>query len=269
MRNKKNGELAVCSLEAVKKIEHVDWKRIRRLYVSREMAPRFGGLCKKLASVRGIYNVVNDDELMRLSGTRHHQGVVALIYAPDVSSLDDETIASFIKQNEVVIILDDVSNVHNVGAIVRSAAFFGLRNFIIEEANVNSVINTSAYRVAKGAMEAVNFFSVSSIENFLHSVRESFFSVASDLHATKTIFELNELRKNRALLLVLGNEENGVRELVKKNCDERIIIPSVSLSQKDKCENFSAQDIDFQTLTPQSLNVAQAATVMFYEITRS
>ena len=262
MRNKKNNELAVCSIDAVKKIEHVDWKRIRRLYVSREMAPRFGGLCKRLASVHGIYNVVTDDELTRLSGTRHHQGVVALIYAPEVPPLDDETIASFVKQNEIVIVLDEVSNVHNVGAVVRSAAFFGLRNFIIEKANVNSVINTSAYRVAKGAMEAVKFFFVNSIADFLQTARRNFFSIATDLQATKTIFELNELRKNRALLLVLGNEETGVRELVKQNCDERIIIPSVSMSHNNKNENAV-------TLTPQSLNVAQAATVLFYEVTRS
>lgn len=249
----------MCTLDAVKKIEQADWKRIRRLYVSKENAPLFGGLCKKLAGVHGIYNVVSDEDLFRLSGTRHHQGVLAFIYAPRIPPLDDETFTSWITNHELVIILDDVSNVHNVGAVVRSAAFFGLRNFIVEEANINSVINTSAYRVAKGAMECVRFFSVPSIESFLESVRGRILSAASDLEATETIFELREIRENRALLLVLGNEETGVRKTVKKNCDKNFVIPALPITQKDG------------KIKPcvQSLNVAQAASIMFYELTKA
>ena len=49
MRNKQNDELAVCGLSAVKKLEKNNWKKIRRLYFTKETAPFFGGLCKKLA----------------------------------------------------------------------------------------------------------------------------------------------------------------------------------------------------------------------------
>ena len=54
MRNKQNDELAVCGLSAVKKLEKKDWKKIRRLYFTKETAPFFGGLCQKLAEIAGI-----------------------------------------------------------------------------------------------------------------------------------------------------------------------------------------------------------------------
>ena len=68
MRNKLNNELAVCGFAAVKKLEKKDSSRIKRLYFNQENAPLFGGLCKKIAERKGIYNLVkNSEELEKLS----------------------------------------------------------------------------------------------------------------------------------------------------------------------------------------------------------
>ena len=102
MRNKLNNELAVCGFAAVKKLEKKDSSRIKRLYFNQENAPLFGGLCKKIAERKGIYNLVkNSEELEKLSGTVHHQGVVAMISMPEIIPLDSDITDLWIKNKEM------------------------------------------------------------------------------------------------------------------------------------------------------------------------
>ena len=68
MKNKKNNELAVCGFAAVKKLEKNHPEKITRLYFTEEVAPKFGGLCKKLAKAHGIYNQKPAEELQKLCG---------------------------------------------------------------------------------------------------------------------------------------------------------------------------------------------------------
>ena len=121
----------MCGLSAVKKLEKKDWKKIRRLYFTKETAPFFGGLCKKLAEKGGIYNLVEPADLEKLSGTVHHQGVVAMIFMPKIMPLDSDVADEWIANGENVLVLDRIGNANNFGAIVRSAAFFGMKNIVI------------------------------------------------------------------------------------------------------------------------------------------
>ena len=124
MKNKLNNELAVCGFAAVKSLEKKNSERITRLYFTAERAPLFGGLCKKLAQRKAPYNQVRDPiELERLSGTVHHQGVVAMIEAPEIQRLNTDIVDEWIAKKESALLLDRVGNANNLGAIVRSAAF--------------------------------------------------------------------------------------------------------------------------------------------------
>ena len=159
MRNKKNNELAVCGFATVKKLEKNNSERIRRLYFTEEVAPMFGGLCRKLAARKGIYNKVDNPlELEKLSGTVHHQGVVAMIYMPEIIPLDSDITDLWVKNNENALILDHIGNANNFGAIVRSCAFFGIKNIVIPEDESESAITTSSYRIAEGGMEYVKIY---------------------------------------------------------------------------------------------------------------
>ena len=88
MKNKQKKELAVCGFATVKKLEKNHPEKITRLFFTEEKAPLFGGLCKKLAKNHGIYNMKPSEELEKLSGTVHHQGVVAMIEAPEIENLN-------------------------------------------------------------------------------------------------------------------------------------------------------------------------------------
>ena len=207
MRNKLNNELAVCGLAAVKKLEKNNSDRIRRLYFTEELAPLFGGLCKKLAARKGIYNKVNDPkELEKLSGTVHHQGVVAMIYMPQIIPLDSDITDEWCENGEDALLLDHIGNANNFGAIVRSAAFFGIHNIVIPEDEMESAITTSSYRIAEGGMEYVNIYSARSLTRLLEALDGKMVRIGTDLSATKKAEQIKELCAKKPAIVILGNE---------------------------------------------------------------
>ena len=257
MKNKKNNELAVCGFAAVKKLEKNHPEKITRLYFTQEVAPKFGGLCKKLAKNHGIYNQKPAEELQKLCGSVHHQGVVAMIQAPQITPLDSDITDSWIENCENAVLLDRIGNANNFGAIVRSAAFFGIKNIIIPLDEAQSSITTSSYRVAEGGMEYVNIYSVKSSERLLEALAKKVLRVGTALDAKKPVSFLREATRatnKKPVLIVLGNEEEGISQTVKKNCDELVIIPWAGMNA-----GVSRSSVD-------SLNVAQAASIIFYEL---
>ena len=258
MKNTKRNELAVCGFATVKKLEKNHPEKIRRLYFTEEVAPKFGGLCRKLAKNHGIYNQKPAGDLEKLSGTVHHQGVVAMIEAPEIQPLDSDITDSWVENHENAVLLDRIGNANNFGAIVRSAAFFGIKNIVIPLDEAQSSITTSSYRVAEGGMEYVNIYSVRSSARLLEAMQGKMIRIGTSLDAKKQVSDLASLSKgdkgDRPLLVVLGNEENGISDVVKKTCDELVIIPWAGMS-----DGVEESCID-------SLNVAQASSIIFYEM---
>ncbi len=248
MKNKQKKELAICGFAAVKTLEKNNPQKIKRLYFSPEKAPLFGGLCKKLASKKIPYNQVEENELEKICASIHHQGVVAMIDFPKIESISKDEISKWKKNKEHAILLDRIGNANNFGAIIRSAAFFGIKNIIIPQDESQSFITTSSYRVAQGGMEFVNIFTCKSSVDFLKGYKNQFVSIGTDLQAKKSAYELQKICANKNALIVLGNEENGISNEVRKACDELIIIPAKS--------------------SMDSLNVAQAASIIFYELSK-
>lgn len=258
MKNKQKKELAVCGFAAVKKLEKNHPEKITRLYFTEEKAPLFGGLCKKLAKNHGIYNIKPAAELEKLCGTVHHQGVVAMIEAPEIEPLDSNITDSWVDNCENAVLMDRIGNAANFGAIVRSASFFGIKNIIIPLDEAQSTITTSSYRVAEGGMEYVNIYSVRSTARLLEALKGKMVRVGTDLSAKKSVGELKSISNNgkKPVLIILGNEEEGISEIVRKNCDELVIIPWAGMNNGQE-----KSVID-------SLNVAQASSIIFYELSK-
>lgn len=256
MRNTERNELAVCGFAAVKTLEKLHWERIQRFYFSSERAPLFGGLCKKLAEAKRPYNQVRDVvELERLCGSVHHQGVVAMIDEPEIPPLTKDVAAYWVEQGLGAIILDRVGNANNLGAIVRSAAFFGIKNIVIPLDEAQASITTSSYRVAEGGMEFVDVYSIRSIPRFLRDMQGKMVRLGTALNAKKSVYELKDLCEGKPALIVLGNEERGVSNEVKHECDHLLLIPPAG--------GMTAEGPQVE-----SLNVAQAGAVIMYELSR-
>lgn len=258
MKNKQKNELAVCGFAAVKKLEKNHPEKITRLYFTEEVAPKFGGLCKKLAKQHGIYNQKPAGDLEKLCGSVHHQGVVAMIEAPEIQQLDSDVTDYWAENCENAVLLDRIGNANNFGAIVRSAAFFGIKNIIIPLDESQSSITTSSYRVAEGGMEYVNIYSVRSSVRLLEALEGKMVRIGTSLDAKKQVSEIKNFgiangERKKSLLIILGNEENGISDVVKKHCDELVIIPWNGMNEGQE-----------ESLVD-SLNVAQAASIIFYE----
>lgn len=254
MKNKLKNELAVCGIEAVKALERNNFEKIKRFYFNEEKKTYFGGLFKKLSKSKIPYNLVADAELEKICGSVHHQGVVAMIETPKIEPLSNDIVDLWVENNESALLLDRVGNANNLGAIVRSAAFFGFKNIIIPLDEAQSSITTSSYRVAQGGMEFVNIYSIKSIPNLLKAIKGKFVRLGTDVNASKKVDSINSIRKGKPVLIVLGNEEHGISEEVKQNCDELIIIPYT----RDSSNSLKKRPIE-------SLNVAQAAAIVLYE----
>lgn len=251
MKNKHTNELAVCGFEAVKALAKIHPESIRRFYYNDERTMPFADLFRFLASKRIPYNKVEDAELEKLSGTVHHQGVVAMIEQPEIPHLTTGIAEEWISRNESALLLDRVGNANNLGAIVRSAAFFGFKNVVIPLDEAQSSVTTSSYRVAQGDMEYVNVYSIRSISKLLSAMKGKMVRFGTDVRAKTTVDKIPGLCEKKPALIVLGNEEHGISDEVRANCDYLILIPfSDGLEEKRPIE---------------SLNVAQAASIVLYE----
>lgn len=252
MKNKLTNELAVCGIAAVKELVKLNKEKIRRFYYVRDRMLDFKDVFKYLAENKIPYNNVPEGDLQKLSGTVHHQGVVAMIEQPEIPHLNVEITDEWLHNKESAILLDRVGNANNLGAIVRSAAFFGFKNIVIPLDEAQSSITTSSYRVAQGGMEHVNIYSIRSIEKLLVSMKGKMVRFGTDVRATTTVDKIPEICGNKPALIVLGNEENGISRTVRENCDELVIIP------------YTDGSADFEQPI-ESLNVAQAASIVLYE----
>ena len=183
MKNTQKKELAVCGFEAVKALAKENPQKIRRFYYTEERMNSFGELCKSLAKRKAPYNKVKDEkELEKLCGSVHHQGVVAMIDQPEINPLDSDVTNKWLYEKESALLLDRVGNANNLGAIVRSAAFFGVKNVIIPLDEAQSSITTSSYRVAQGGMEYVNIYSVKSIVRLLEAMKGKMLRFGTDVN---------------------------------------------------------------------------------------
>ncbi len=121
--------------------------------------------------------------------------------------------------------LDTLQDPHNVGAIFRTAAFFGVRGIVVTK-NQSAPISSTVYDIAAGGLESVPF----AIETNLHrslkfAKRAGLWILGTSEHAEKSIWEID---RRRPWMLLLGNEQKGLRRLTIDNCDELAIIPAHS-----------------------------------------
>lgn len=243
-------EQAVCGLEAVKALVEHRPERISRLFFNKERSLEFGTICKYLAQHKRLYRLVEQDaELEKLSGSIHHQGVVAMIRAAEIPRLDRTVLETAAKERTHFVLLDRIGNANNLGAIIRSAAFFGITQIVLTEEDAAAHITPAAYRVAQGGMEFVSLYRVSSAAWFVKNCRGLVTVIACDHKAFHKIENISTLvTPDESLALVIGNEEFGISDDIKKAANHVVKIPGAG--------------------TVESLNAAQAATVFFAALRR-
>ncbi|MDE3084085.1 MAG: RNA methyltransferase, partial [Verrucomicrobiota bacterium] len=159
-------ELVICGLAAVRARFSRDASSIRRLYFDYATGRKIGVMCKALAAAKKIYRCVEPAELEKVAGTVHHGGIVAVVDAPKLRAPTESEMRAWAARREPLLLLDRIGNAHNLGAIARTAAFFGAAVLVLPEHPQAALPNDAAYRVAEGGMEHLKFFQVKNLAQF-------------------------------------------------------------------------------------------------------
>ena len=192
-----------------------------------------------------IIHFVEKERLSQLSVTGKHQGVIACAAAYEYSEVEDMLkLAEEKGEDPFLILLDNIEDPHNLGAIIRTANLAGAHGVIIPKRRAVGLTAT----VAKTSAGALNYTPVAKVTNLTKTMEElkekGLWFVCADMGG-KMMYDLN---LKGPVGLVIGNEGDGVSRLVKENCDFVASIPMKG-------------DID-------SLNASVAAGVLAYEIVR-
>ncbi len=192
-----------------------------------------------------LVKYVTKDRLDQMSETGKHQGVIAYAAAYEYGELEDIFDKAKEKgEDPFILILDNIEDPHNLGAIIRTANLAGAHGVIIPK---NRAVGLTA-TVARTSAGALNFTPVVKVTNITKTIQElkdrGLWFVCADMGGT----EMYKLNLKGPIGLVIGNEGEGVSRLVKENCDMIASIPMKG-------------DID-------SLNASVAAGVLAYEIVR-
>ena len=192
-----------------------------------------------------IIQFVEKERLSQLSETGRHQGVVAFAAAYEYSEVEDMLrLAEEKNEDPFLILLDNIEDPHNLGAIIRTANLAGAHGVIIPKRRAVGLTAT----VAKTSAGALNYTPVAKVTNIVKTMedlkKKGMWFVCADMGGT-TMYDLN---LKGSIGLVIGNEGEGVSRLVRENCDFIASIPMKG-------------DID-------SLNASVAAGILAYEIVR-
>jgi TrmH RNA methyltransferase len=234
----------ICGLPAVQALFARDPGRGERLFFEPRFADALAGPRRLMAHARKPYREVGSDELARIAGTVRHGGVVAVARPRPLLPFDPKGVAGWARENRPLLLLDGIGNPHNLGAILRSAAYFGIARALLAERPEQALPSASSYRIAEGALEQLLLYRVE-LPAAIGALRRGGFRVVGT--ALGHAIPLADLRRDKPVALVLGNEERGVEPATLALCDSVVTIPGGD--------------------GVQSLNVAAAAAILLYVLT--
>ena len=190
------------------------------------------------------YNLVPFEKITKLVNNKNHQGVLLSISPIKYTSV--ESIIESAQKSNVILIAHEIQDAHNLGAMIRTfVAASGIGIILTGRTNIG--INSTVMKTSAGALFQANFARATNCVTVLEKLKENnFWIVGTDSsHNFKSLYEVDFPKK---VAIVVGNEHEGLGQLIKKNCDFLVRIP---ISNK----------VD-------SLNVSVAFGIVLFEILR-
>ncbi len=250
-RSGEREELKLCGLAAVRARFARDPGSIQRLFFDRATGQRVGVLCQALAQAKKVYRQVEAAELEKIAGSLHHGGIVAVVAPPELRRATPDDIRQWAKRGEAVLVLDRIGNAHNLGAIARTTAFFGVPRLVIADSPAAARPNEAAHRVAEGGLEQIEVWLATDLASTVRALAAAGYDVVGA--ATRGASALRGAGKGaggrapvQPVAIVLGNEEQGLAPEVAAACTRLVTIPGRGHVE--------------------SLNVSVAAAVLLWEL---
>ena len=202
-------------------------------------------LIREAKKTKTLIKYVPKERLDQISETGHHQGAVAFVAAYNYAEIDDLFAKAEEKgESPFFIILDEIEDPHNLGAIIRTANLAGAHGVIVPK-NRACGLTATVVKASAGAINYTPIVKVTNIAQTIESLKErGMWFVCADMDG-ETMYDID---LTGSIGLVIGNEGKGVSRLVKEKCDFVARIPM-------------SGDLD-------SLNASVATGVLAYEIVR-
>ena len=192
-----------------------------------------------------IIKFVEREELDNMAETRSHQGIIAEV--EDYKYVEVSDILEYAKsknEDPFIVILDEIEDPHNLGAIIRTAECVGVNGIIIKNRN-QAMVTATVVSASAGATEYMRIARVTNLSKTIEELKkEGMWFACADMDGTN----MTDTNLKGSIGLVIGNEGSGVSRLVKEKCDFVVKIPMRG-------------HID-------SLNASVATGVLLYEINR-
>lgn len=219
---------------------------IRIYYDSSRKDPRMQKLLQDVDDLQLSLMSADELRLFQMSGAKQHQGIVAEVKTRAQLSFGEFLKSLDMSANPIVMLLDSITDPHNLGACFRVADAFGVSAIIVPKDN-SAGVNATVVKTASGTTETVPFFTVTNLARSMEQLKEKgFWIFGTDM--TDSAKPIDQLDLKGPMAWVFGSEGKGMRQLTRQHCDFLAIIPMMG-------------DVE-------SLNISVAAGVCLYETQR-
>jgi 23S rRNA (guanosine2251-2'-O)-methyltransferase len=222
-----SGRVSLWGIHAVREAWLNPERKIRGLYLTEDMHAEFEDCLQKARSMgldRPAPSIVERRALDRMTGGTGavHQGIGLDARPLDEVSLDDLIAKSHTREQSVIVILDQVTDPHNVGAIMRSSCAFDAIGIIMQRRHAPE-LDGVLVKTASGAAEHIDVAYETNLSRSIEQLQEEgFFVLALDERGESSLEELPRYEK---VAIVMGAEGPGIRRLVKEHCDMLVKLP--------------------------------------------
>lgn len=220
-------------------------KKIIRAFFTKEIAPKFSDLMKELAGQKKVYRIVTEVELEKISQSKHHEGVCFNVELDLPVKLSEWLRLESKKKQSYLLALENVGNPHNLGAIMRVAAHFGIDG--IAMIHPKSLQSGAAKRTAEGGGEFVQIVQCESMKDLISKAKkENYTIVTTSSHESEKVKSLYKTEFPDKCVLLFGEEGPGLSKEVLSAGNFAIQIPG--------------------TKNVESLNVGSAISIILGEL---
>lgn len=177
---------------------------IIQLFLTKEQLSTFSSLTKYCVQHKKAYHLVSSAELDVMTKSTHHEEICMVI-----KKKQNRTLLQYLQSNpsrSFLIALENVSNPHNVGAILRTAAHFGANGLLVPDVKVAQT--ASAVRTSEGGNESIEIYAAPDFNQALALLKRNGFQIiTTSSHAKKNLYELKWSQK---VVIVFGEESDGL-----------------------------------------------------------
>jgi len=180
-------------------------------------------LNKTLSDLRIPFSGLDKNDLDHIAKGEAHQGVISEVILPPLLT-EDALLSSIenLKEKPLILILDSIQDPRNLGACLRSANAAGVSHVIINK-DGSAPINALVHKASAGAINSLQIFHVTNLSRTIKSIQEKgIWVIGLDGDSSSKIYDIN---LSDPTAIVMGTEGKGIRQLIKKTCDQLVTIP--------------------------------------------